>query len=138
MSEIKSYKIWYENMIALRPLEPVGQLDGFHRVVLYSDHERVARRVEELGQAVGLLTTLHPTMVMDADHPLDMAKKIEVYVARRVEALEKVVEVLREVQEWRLSAVGLSPAPNTDPSTLGERIHSALAALDAQGERETR
>ena len=32
-------------------------------------------RISELSQAVGLITTLKPTMVMDADHPLDMAKE---------------------------------------------------------------
>jgi hypothetical protein len=31
----------------------------------------------ELRQALGLLTTLVPDMVMDSEHPLDMAKRIE-------------------------------------------------------------
>jgi len=33
-------------------------------------------QLSELRQAVGLLTTLHPTMEMDCEHPLEMAQKI--------------------------------------------------------------
>ena len=54
----------------------------------YSEEEELAReimqmhaRIAELSQAVGLITTLKPTMVMDADHPLDMAKEVVEYVS---------------------------------------------------------
>lgn len=40
------------------------------------EYQKLKTRAEQLGQAVGLLTTLHPTMVMDPDNPVDMAKKI--------------------------------------------------------------
>ncbi len=45
-------------------------------------------RIAELSQAVGLITTLKPTMVMDADHPLEMAKEVAEYVNARIAELE--------------------------------------------------
>jgi len=45
--------------------------------------EQMKDELTELRQALGLLTTLHPTMEMDALHPLKMAKEIEAYVAGR-------------------------------------------------------
>lgn len=45
-------------------------------------------RIAELSQAVGLITTLKPTMVMDTEHPLDMAKEVVEYVTVRIAELE--------------------------------------------------
>ena len=45
-------------------------------------------RVAELSQTVGLITTLKPTMVMDVDHPLDMAKEVVEHVTARIAKLE--------------------------------------------------
>lgn len=45
-------------------------------------------RIAELSQALGLITTLKPTMVMDADHPLDMAKEVVEYATARIAELE--------------------------------------------------
>ena len=45
-------------------------------------------RIAELEQAVGLITTLKPTMVMDAEHPLEMAKEVAEYVTARIAELE--------------------------------------------------
>ena len=42
--------------------------------------ELVERQLAELRQAIGLLTTLHPTMQMDVDRPLAMAEKIHAFV----------------------------------------------------------
>lgn len=53
-------------------------------------------RTAELSQAVGLITTLKPTMVMDTDHPLDMAKEVEVYVSARIAELEGFINRLIE------------------------------------------
>ena len=50
--------------------------------------EELESRISELSQAVGLITTLKPTMVMDADHPLDMAKEVAEYVTVRIAELE--------------------------------------------------
>ena len=50
-------------------------------------------RIAELSQAVGLITTLKPTMVMDTEHPLDMAKEVAEYVNARIAKLE-------EAQRW--------------------------------------
>jgi len=47
---------------------------------------------ERLWEAIGLLTTLHPTMEMDANNPLDMAKKIERHVTERIAELESCIE----------------------------------------------
>ena len=46
------------------------------------------KRIAELSQAVGLITTLKPTMVMDTEHPLDMAKEVAEYVNNRIAELE--------------------------------------------------
>ena len=45
-----------------------------------------------LSQAVGLITTLKPTMVMDVDHPLDMAKEVVEHVTARIAELEDQLE----------------------------------------------
>ena len=46
-------------------------------------------RIAELSQSVGLITTLKPTMVMDAEHPLEMAKEVAEYVTARIAELEE-------------------------------------------------
>ena len=51
-------------------------------------------RVAELSQTVGLITTLKPTMVMDVDHPLDMAKEVVEHVTVRIAELEELVDEL--------------------------------------------
>lgn len=43
-------------------------------------NKELRARISELSQAVGLITTLKPTMVMDTEHPLDMAKEVAEYV----------------------------------------------------------
>lgn len=45
-------------------------------------------RITELSQAVGLITTLKPTMVMDANHPLDMVREVAEHVTARIAELE--------------------------------------------------
>ncbi len=50
------------------------------------------KRIAELSQAVGLITTLKPTMAMDVDHPLDMAKEVTEYVTARIAELEYQLE----------------------------------------------
>lgn len=56
-------------------------------------------RIAELSQAVGLITTLKPTMVMDANHPLDMAKEVVEYVNTRITELEAEVTKCHELQD---------------------------------------
>jgi hypothetical protein len=51
-------------------------------------NKELRARISELSQAVGLITTLKPTMVMDTEHPLDMAKEVEAYVTARIAELE--------------------------------------------------
>jgi hypothetical protein len=62
-------------------------------------------RIAELSQAVGLITTLKPTMVMDVDHPLDMAKEVEAYVTARIAELKAFINQLIEVSEKMFTAV---------------------------------
>lgn len=59
-------------------------------VAEYKEREEDALndRIAELSQAVGLITTLKPTMVMDTEHPLDMAKEVVEYVTARIAELE--------------------------------------------------
>jgi len=59
-------------------------------------------RIAELSQAVGLITTLKPTMVMDANHPLDMVREVAEHVTARIAKLEAYVAELEaetEVQD---------------------------------------
>ena len=57
-------------------------------------NKELRARISELSQAVGLITTLKPTMVMDVDHPLDMAKEVEAYVTARIAELERDFDML--------------------------------------------
>lgn len=62
-------------------------------------NKELRARISELSQAVGLITTLKPTMVMDADHPLDMAKEVEAYVTARIAELEALVDELKPYRD---------------------------------------
>ena len=55
---------------------------------LTKENEKLNARIAELSKAVGLITTLKPTMVMDAEHPLEMAKEVAEYVTARIAELE--------------------------------------------------
>ena len=86
-------------------------------------NKELRARISELSQAVGLITTLKPTMVMDADHPLDMAKEVEAYVTARIDELTEYIgsqmadvytlkariAELEEKQRWRVVADGELP-----------------------------
>lgn len=57
-------------------------------------------RIEQLQQAVGLLTTLHPTMEMDVERPLEMAQKIERHVTEEKADDQKMANsIIREHSE---------------------------------------
>jgi len=56
------------------------------------------KRIAELSQAVGLITTLKPTMVMDANHPLDMVREVAEHVTARIAELEAEKCVLVDQQ----------------------------------------
>ncbi len=61
-------------------------------------YEVLESQLSELRQAIGLLTTLHPTMEMDALHPLAMAQKIHAHCSaaeRQVEEMRKGLGYLR-------------------------------------------
>ena len=56
---------------------------------ILNELDMLRNRIAELSQAVGLITTLKPTMVMDADHPLEMAKEVVEHVTARIAELEE-------------------------------------------------
>ena len=62
--------------------------------------ERYESDIAELEEAVGLITTLKPTMVMDTEHPLDMAKEVVEYVNARIAEFD-VAELLDEINSLK-------------------------------------
>ena len=78
-------------------------------------------------QAVGLLTTLHPTMLFDADDPLGMAQKIVAHVALQ----NAVVEAAREFldAEWMVTHDW-----GGDREAVRSKLLSALDAAKGGGE----
>ena len=65
-------------------------------------------RIAELSQAVGLITTLKPTMVMDANHPLDMVREVGEHVTARIAELEAENNRLAELLHNELSSVEIA------------------------------
>ena len=63
-------------------------------------------RIAEFSQAVGLITTLKPTMVMDANHPLDMAKEVAEYVTARIAQLEAELKITDELLKEATETIG--------------------------------
>lgn len=59
--------------------------------------------IEQLRQAIGLATTLHPQMTMRPDDPIGMMKQLEAYVCNLEDALKQksdniqAIELLRTV-----------------------------------------
>jgi len=64
--------------------------------------DELTARIAELSPAVGLMTTLKPTMVMDAEHPLEMAIEVVEHVNARIVELEALLGKLIEIGEWGL------------------------------------
>ena len=65
--------------------------------------QKLNARIAELSQAVGLITTLKPTMVMDTEHPLDMAKEVAEYVNNRIAELEADNAEFRQlIRDWSI------------------------------------
>ena len=88
-------------------------------------------RIAELSQAVGLITTLKPTMVMDVDHPLDMAKEVEAYVTARIAELEKDNDEFRQlIHDW---IIILTPDDGYVPDS--ECVRQAMLVIDKERER---
>ena len=72
--------------------------------------DELNKRIAELSQAVGLITTLKPTMVMDTEHPLDMAKEVAEYVNNRIAELEaerRWIPVSERLPEEKQSVLAL-------------------------------
>ena len=83
--------------------------DGIERNIdkVFDALNAAESRIVELSQAVGLMTTLKPTMVMDTDHPLDMAKEVAEYVNTRIAELEAEIyqltahsDIERQDDKW--------------------------------------
>ena len=86
----------------------MSEYDTANEHVLCFQIGKLKRRIADLSQALGLITTLKPTMVMDADHPLDMAKEVVEYMTARIAELETE-------RKWRVVADGELPE-------LGEEV----------------
>ena len=78
----------------------------------------------ELRQAVGLATTMHPTLVMDSEHPLDMMLEI---VAHVDSIKDELAEAQRQLAEWRRIA--------DDRRTRGLAAEAERDALRVEVER---
>ena len=61
--------------------------------------DELTARIAELYPAVGLMTTLKPTMVMDAEHPLEMAIEVVEHVTARIAELEAEVTELKPYRD---------------------------------------
>ena len=68
--------------------------------------EAQARRIAELSEAIGLLTTLKPDMEIDANNPVNMATQIVAHVDARIEELKAA---LREAYEVYAGSDGFIP-----------------------------
>lgn len=87
--------------------------------------ENKDRIIAELRQAVGLLTTLHPTMQMDADNPLDMAQKIVSHITAENERLREQFETMR-------FGCALAEAQRDDETRRAETAERELADEQAR------
>ena len=85
-------------------------------------------RIAELSQAVGLITTMKPTMVIDANHPLDMVREVGEHVTARIAELEAENNRLAELLHNELSSVEIA----TD---LGNKRWTALNKIYEDGEK---
>lgn len=77
----------------------MSEYDTANEHVLCFQIGKLKRRIAELSRALGLITTLKPTMVMDADHPLDMAKEVVEYVNTRIAELEAKIDMLKQLSQ---------------------------------------
>ncbi len=88
-------------------------------------------RITELSQAVGLITTLKPTMVMDANHPLDMVREVAEHVTTRIAELEKDNDEFRQlIHDW---IIILTPDDGYVPDS--ECVRQAMLVIDKERER---
>lgn len=63
-----------------------------HASDLEKNADALTARIAELSQAVGLITTMKPTMVMDANHPLDMVREVGEHVNARIAELKELLD----------------------------------------------
>ena len=85
-------------------------------------------RIAELSQAVGLITTLKPTMVMDANHPFDMVREVAEHVIARIAELEAENERLSQLLHDEMGQLEIA----TD---LGNKRWLALNDIYENGEK---
>lgn len=102
---------------------------------MQAENDRLRAQVEPMTQAVGLLTTLHPTMQIDTEHPLEMAQQIERYVRTQVEAGEKLREALVKAKNACVQVMGdvhqLGEVSRSSMQSCAEGRTAAVAALAA-------
>jgi len=105
-----------------------------YEAVMISMEAKEAER-NKLAEAVGLMTTLKPTMVVDSVHPVEMALEVSEYIAQltaeRDELREQLAaqETISEIQQMALQDKN-SFAELQMRGKLSERITELEAALD--------
>jgi predicted glycosyltransferase len=100
--------------------------------------EKLESEIATLREAIGLMTTAKPDMVMDVDDPIGMAHQVvkEADTLRsRIALAEKVVAVLRK---WKNETGYLSEGWEASDHSreMGRELWDALAAYDRAGEGE--
>ncbi|MFA5436301.1 MAG: hypothetical protein WC372_09730 [Candidatus Neomarinimicrobiota bacterium] len=138
----KMYCLLLEDRKTTVPDEPYKRRTDCPLVYGFGDRETNAlnKRIAELSQAVGLITTLKPTMVMDVDHPLDMAKEVVEHVTARIAELEMKIRhnalwQASEDAEERAHLEKLVPDLKKRIAELEERLglcESALVSMTYQ------
>jgi len=111
-AEIRNWQDCYCEFETIAP-------DGKLKISVLDIYNRIAElnaRIAELEEAVGLITTLKPTMVMDTEHPLDMAKEVAEYVTARIAELEADSVQIQYVCEDEL------------PEGISDEVFSAMYA----------
>ena len=109
--------------------------------------DALTARIAELSPAVGLMTTLKPTMVMDAEHPLEMAIEVVEHVTARIAELEaglisagkqqglylQELMDLRAAQRW----IPVSEKPKVDGRYLLRNIYDDIYPAKFVAESES-
>jgi len=88
-----------------------------------------------LRQAIGMLTTLHPTMVMDPLNPVGMALQVHAHVTQEIAALKADQADWRKGVGFIAAALGIDSLSCVDIAERGLEIRAERDALKAEVER---
>jgi len=126
MSEIKADELEHIAYMQTLEIQKLTACIAELEMEVTKGHElqdELTARIAELYPAVGLMTTLKPTMVMDAEHPLEMAIEVVEHVTARIAELEAEVTVRKEHATKLLENIEKLDA-------IGQRQFSRIAELE--------